>query len=251
MVESSSPSSETETAAEDRRAQFFEEFYSLKQKYEFKNSEMAKLPGQTTMQKKMLPVCVNCGKPGGTLFSIKNGRFLAICRASGKKCSLHMELNRGNYYPTRELLFKYQNILDRAREKIIVMKNNVEFGYGGDGEKDAFEEENAHYESVRKRIEALRTSLGDEEREAQKRDILRELGELRIRYYGATYATHGKGKEKNIVKTKADEEDTIEYIEYYREKIVPLIERLRNIKEPYMIPPYRDGLGGDFPLTIS
>jgi hypothetical protein len=249
MAESSSSSSSSAAAAaaaaEDRRAKFFEEFYSLKQKYEEKKREMEK-----TSKKPVVPLCVNCGKPGGTLFSIKNGHFLAICRASGKKCGLHMELNRGNYFPTRELVFKYQDILDRARENIIVMKNNVEFGYGGGGEREstkAFEEENAHYESARKRIEALRASLGDAEREAEKRDIMRQLGELR---------RVAASREKNNVLDDAAADgvnNTMEYIEDYRDKVMPLVERLRNLnlEEPYIIPPTegREGLGSFFHLT--
>lgn len=256
MVESSSSSSSSSSAAvdaaaaaEDRRAQFFEEFYSLKQKYEEKKREMEK-----TSKKPVVPLCVNCGKPGGTLFSIKSGHFLAICRASGKKCNLHMELNRGNYYPTRELIFKYQDILDRARENIIVMKNNVEFGYGG-GEREAklyakaFEEENAHYESARKRIEALRASLGDAERESEKRDIIRQLGELRR-------IAASREKNNNVLDDAAAADgvnNTMEYIEDYRDKVMPLVERLRNlnIEEPYIIPPTegREGLGSFFHLT--
>jgi hypothetical protein len=241
----SSASESAEAAAEDRRAQFFEEFYSLKQKYEEKKREMEK-----TSKKPVVPLCVNCGKPGGTLFSIKNGHFLAICRASGKKCNLHMELNRGNYYPTRELIFKYQDILDRARENIIVMKNNIEFGYGGGGEREAklyakaFEEENAHYESARKRIEALRASLGDAERESEKRDIMRQLGELR---------RIAASREKNNVldNADADADDTMEYIEDYRDKVMPLVERLRNLnlEEPYIIPPTEGREGVGFHLT--
>jgi hypothetical protein len=249
MVESSSSSSD---AAEDRRAKFFDEFYSLKQKYEEKKRDMEK-----TGKRMVVPLCVKCGNPGGTLFSIKNGHFLAICRASGKKCDLHMEMNRGNYYPTRELIFKYQDILNRARENIIVMKNNVEFGYGKSkgGETNvyakAFEEENAHYESARKRIEAMRASLGDVEREAEKREVLRELGELR----NNASAHHERDKTGQMQKQRqkpskeSEEEDTMEYIEHYRDTIMPLVERLRNLREPYMIPPIMNESVTVFPLT--
>ena len=246
MVESSSSSSD---AAEDRRAKFFDEFYSLKQKYEEKKREMEKAGKRT------VPLGVKCGNPGGTLFSIKNGRFLAICRASGKKCDLHMEMNRGNYYPTRDLIFKYQDILDRARENIIVMKNNLEFGYGKSrgGETNvyakAFEEENAHYESARKRIEAMRASLGDAERESEKRDVLRELGELRNNAVAHHYRDKNGQKQKQKRSRESEEEDTMEYIENYRDKVMPLVERLRNLREPYMIPPITNGSVTVFPLT--
>jgi hypothetical protein len=254
MVESSSSlamSASSSDSAEDRRAQFFDEFYSLKQKYEEKKREMEKAGKRT------VPLCVKCGNPGGTLFSIKNGRFIAICRASGKKCDLHMEMNRGNYYPTRDLIFKYQDILDRARENIIVMKNNLEFGYGKSkgGETNvyakAFEEENAHYESARKRIEAMRASLGDAEREAEKRDVLRELGELRnntaAHHHGDKNGQKQKQKQKRS--RESEEEDTMEYIENYRDKVMPLVERLRNLREPYMIPPITNESVSVFQLT--
>jgi len=228
--------------AEDKRAKFFDDFFRLKKKYEENN----RLRARKAMKKKEsdsssledkdgatapIALCVQCGKPGGTLFSIHKDRYLAICRATGKKCNLHMELRRGHYLPTRELFFEYKNILDRARENIIVMKNNVEFEYE-EADSRAYREENAHYESTRKLLDALREHMADSVREAEERKLTNDLLDVigKTRASGKTSASSGKTSASAGETQNATEEETIDFIENYRDKILPLVEQIRNVK---------------------
>jgi hypothetical protein len=229
---SASSTTESSAAAEERRDQFFADFYRLKQKYD------TSIRGQPEAAK--IPLCVNCGKPGGTLFSTKNGHFLAICRATGKKCDLHMELHRGNYFVTPDLILKYKEIVENARENIIVLKNNIEFGYEATTQsKAAFDEENAHYESAKKRLEALCASLGDVEREAERREIMRELADLRR-----------QADSRRQSNEAGNEEDTIDYIQHYLDKVMPLVKRLRDLRDTQMIP-YMENVEGGFRVPLT
>jgi hypothetical protein len=80
---------------------------------------------------------------------------------------------------------------------------------------------------------------------------LRELGELRnnaaAHHHGDKNGERQKQKQKRS--RESEEEDTMEYIENYRDKVIPLVECLRKLREPYMIPPITNESVSVFPLT--
>ena len=74
------------------------DYYKLKQQYEDKinrqKNRIIKNETLTILQKrkkikKLVPVCLNCNKPGGTIFSNNKGVLLAVC-GSSTPCELNI-----------------------------------------------------------------------------------------------------------------------------------------------------------------
>jgi hypothetical protein len=92
--------------------------------------------------------CIKCKKNGGTIFSNKNNRYVAVCGAE-KPCSLHLELYRGFFSNNLDTLYQYLQILEASKETIIMLQNNEIFHFSTDKEvKEKYEDEKKHYETV-------------------------------------------------------------------------------------------------------
>jgi len=92
--------------------------------------------------------CIKCKKNGGTIFSNKNNRYVAVCGAE-KPCSLHLELYRGFFSNNLDTLYQYVQILEASKETIIMLQNNEIFHFSTDKEvKEKYEDEKKHYETV-------------------------------------------------------------------------------------------------------
>ena len=89
------------------------EFYKLKNKYETdfykKKKEIISDNDLSSKEKKaqfkkLKPKCINCKKPGGTLFSVllfnepeEFRQFKAICGVITDPCNLHIDIRVGKY----------------------------------------------------------------------------------------------------------------------------------------------------------
>ena len=114
-----------------------ENYFKLKSKYDTKyNNLKKKIIGNDDLSNKQKKQkikniklqCINCGKPGGTLFK-REGQFLyAVCNAS-PPCNLNLKIDRGNYMNIRN---EYDNILQEVkniRSEIIQIKLDLLFEY--------------------------------------------------------------------------------------------------------------------------
>ena len=90
------------------------QYYELKQKYEEKlNKRKANIKKKTfysskdkkTHLKGLIPSCINCNKPGGTIFDQKNGMLKAVCAAKNP-CTLNISIKRPLYDNVIELTHK-------------------------------------------------------------------------------------------------------------------------------------------------
>ena len=88
-----------------------ERYYELKQRYEknikarknkVKKNKDLTLKEKRSAIKKIIPRCVNCNKPGGTIFDEKNGMLKAVC-GSKTPCDLNINIKRIRYDKMREL----------------------------------------------------------------------------------------------------------------------------------------------------
>lgn len=132
-------------------------YFKLKQKYEKQINEYIKKIRQnealTKREKRALfaqfqPKCVNCKKPGGTLFTNKDRVLKAKC-GSAEPCKLDIEINEGQYANVISLDENYSKNVDAIKTKIIMTKLDFLFGYVGD-ETVAFDN-----------FDKLRKSLGN------------------------------------------------------------------------------------------
>jgi hypothetical protein len=96
------------------------EYYELKQNYINKSILYKK--------KKKEIVCINCLKPGGTLFSSTNGVLIAKCKAS-IPCKLNIEIHRGKIIQIRELEDNLHKKITDYKKNMITIKLDLLFGY--------------------------------------------------------------------------------------------------------------------------
>jgi hypothetical protein len=120
------------------------EFYKLKSKYETEiNKNKKKIINNTTLSKKekqqefkkLKPKCINCKRPGGTLFSIKNNEkenfreLKAICGILTDPCNLNITIQVSKYELLQNLLKEIEIEIKDNKNKIINDKNQLLFGF--------------------------------------------------------------------------------------------------------------------------
>ena len=121
-----------------------EEYYVLKNKYESKNNqERRKILQQnkSKMAKKQAlsainPVCIACGKVGGTLFRQEKTKLFAACNAASP-CTLDIEIDRGQYEKITDLYKIVSENYQVSRSDIIKIKLDMLFGYINEEEATA------------------------------------------------------------------------------------------------------------------
>jgi len=80
------------------------------------------------------PKCINCRRPGGTIFEHKDDKYTAICGVSDlhSKCNLNIQLYRGHFSDEESLLYIFKTTVDNAKEKIVRQKLDTLFEYIND-----------------------------------------------------------------------------------------------------------------------
>jgi hypothetical protein len=111
-------------------------YYELKQKYQesidnrkrkIKKNKDLTLKEKRTQIKKLIGKCVNCNKPGGTIFEEKNGTLKAVC-GSKTPCDLNLNIKRKFYDNMRDLEQKNNKISESLKMRIIMTKLDYLFG---------------------------------------------------------------------------------------------------------------------------
>jgi len=123
------------------------EFYKLKNTYE-KENRLNKLKIINTKLSakekrseflKLKPKCINCKKPGGTIFSIKYHsekdenrdyrEFKSICNVIANPCNLNITVKVGKYELLPDILKEIENEIKDNKNSIIDTKNKLLFGF--------------------------------------------------------------------------------------------------------------------------
>jgi hypothetical protein len=210
----------TKPTDEDKSAKFAEHldiFLQLKQIYETKNRQNAR------KDKKSQPQCIECKKPGGTLFSMKNNRYTAVCNAK-INCGLHLEIFRGGFIDSSAALTQYRQVLEDSKDAIIKLKNNGLYNYIQDVDaKKTYEKENAHYVTVNTLFTELHRCMNDNPEVAKRiEEKIEAIGEVTqiIHDLIADYQKSGQQQRDFL-----EQAVTIE-----RTQLLPLMDDLRNLK---------------------
>lgn len=139
-------SSTTSSSNEESTAfnKYLSEYYKLKSKYEEINkkarSKIVNNEGLTTKEKrkeiqKLVPQCILCKQPGGTIFSNKfdkttSTRILsARCGNLATPCNLNIKLNTGKFGLYPDGITEIQKLNNDLKNVIIDDKNKLLFGY--------------------------------------------------------------------------------------------------------------------------
>jgi hypothetical protein len=136
-------------------------YFKLKKNYEESISQAknaAFISGKTRAAGKrnvaaIKPKCINCKKPGGTIFEHKDDKYTAICGMPDlhSRCNLNIQLYRGHFSDEESLLYIFKNGLDEIKEKIVRQKLDTLFDYVNDrvaAQKFKKELEKYNFESI-------------------------------------------------------------------------------------------------------
>ena len=154
--------SEEDTRAKGTEADFVEsmaDYFRLKTKYETKAQEArsnlrekALLRGlgekrARKIARELRPKCVNCKRPVGTVFKMREDRLIAYCGDTKEPCSLKIEIFKGRFESDDQFADYTAKSLLETKEKIIRQKMDVLFNYASEAEtvtkfKDLIEEYN-------------------------------------------------------------------------------------------------------------
>ena len=119
------------------------EYYKLKNKYETDilkqkkkiiNNSSYSVKEKRREYKKLVNKCINCKKPGGTLFTTKydedsRSRILsAVCGVIADPCYLDIKINAGNFENIEFVLKELENTIKDYKNIIINDKNKLLFG---------------------------------------------------------------------------------------------------------------------------
>lgn len=125
------------------------EFYKLKSIYEtnnyaniksIMNNKSLSLIEKKREYQRIKPKCVNCKKPGGTLFTIYKKKdkedsytetriLKAKCNVVEDPCNLNINIELANYESYFEIIKELNDMIHNTKQKIINNKNNMLFGY--------------------------------------------------------------------------------------------------------------------------
>jgi len=123
---------------------YINQYYKLKTKYESEimknkrkimNNQILSINEKRREFQKLVPKCINCKNPGGTIFSIKYNdekdvrELKAICGAKINTCNLDIQISVGKYYLFPEILKEFEQEIYNLKQKVISDKNNILFGY--------------------------------------------------------------------------------------------------------------------------
>jgi hypothetical protein len=94
---------------------------------------------------KLKPKCINCKRPGGSIFSVKSygstseereekdskdyKEFRARCGIIADPCNLNITIQTGNYNLLPDIINKIENEIKQSKDIIIDNKNKLLFGY--------------------------------------------------------------------------------------------------------------------------
>jgi hypothetical protein len=159
----------TSTSEDDRRirgteAEYVEslhDYFELKRKYEEAakgtRAQVKALALRKGLSQKQAikranstkPKCVNCKRPVGTIFKMRDERLIAYCGDLSQPCDLRIEIFKGRFESDDDFA-KYTELrLSETKEKIIRQKMDVLFNYVSEESavqkfKDAIEEYNLY-----------------------------------------------------------------------------------------------------------
>jgi hypothetical protein len=216
-------------------------YYELKQKYQERiNSKKLKIRKDNALTikekqakyKKIANRCVNCDKPGGTLFEEKNGMMKAVC-ASKTPCNLNINIKRVRYDNMRDLEIENDKVSENLKMRIIMTKLDYLFGINNNKDDiiDKFNELKEKLAAVTEKQLVINKNYGDIISGINRDPLLNdanadlaiEIDELKKLYeeYSASSAT------------RQTSTHLTEMIEKYITKILPLTETIRKLKYGY------------------
>ena len=214
-------------------------YYELKQKYEealskrkmkIKKSEEMTIKEKRSKIKKIIPKCVNCGKPGGTLFEEKNGTLNAVC-AVNPPCDLNINIKRKLYDNMRDMEIKNDKTIEHLKMRIIMTKLDYLFGLNTSKEEivEKFNTLKSELSNVMEAQLVLNKNYGDII-SGINRDPLLSDANMEL---ATEMAEMKKIYDEYVLNPKKPTAYLTSMVEKYITIILPLTEQIKKIKYAY------------------
>jgi hypothetical protein len=133
-----SPNISAESADKLNFMESIHDYFKLKTQYEtsyynarktaFRKAYNNRKQGRKFAQQ-VLPKCVNCRRPVGTIFELKNRTYTAICGDKDKPCNLKIQLYAGKFYENEQTLYMIHERLTEIKDEIIKQKLDTLFSF--------------------------------------------------------------------------------------------------------------------------
>lgn len=233
---SSSSQTPTLSSSQVNMEKEINDFYKLKAKYDEKISKIKqKIKNKNTLTKKdkqkefrnIQFKCVNCNRPGGTLFEIKKNKLSALCGASSK-CDLNISIDKKTYYNIRNEKADVEEEINLL--KIYIIKTKLDFLFNYIEESEAIKEFSIQKEDFNLFSKGLISTKKDYIEIVDNIETNTLLKETIISLHEKIIQI--KDLEKNYIETKNTQliEDIINI---YKIDIIPLNKKIRELKYSY------------------
>jgi hypothetical protein len=174
------------------------------------------------------PKCINCKKPGGTIFEHKDDKYTAVCGVQElhNKCNLNIQIYRGHFSDEESLLYIFKNGVDEVKEKIVRQKLDTLFDYVSDkvaAERFKKEVEKYNFESTI--YNEILQSYNEKYYSKTKQDAINEKMEAinqLIEQYNSIMGDYNNNPENNELLRDA--------VRLQISSITPEMENLRRLK---------------------
>jgi hypothetical protein len=207
-------------------------YYKLKQQYETSlQKQKLNIMSKTLLSKRekrkkimqLQPKCINCKKPGGTIFSNTNDRLKAVC-GSSDPCNLNIDLLKAKYMNSQEEYRLYKSDLEQYKTSIIMTKLDFLFGYKSEEETlSLFEKRSLEIAKITDKMFQLENSINDIINNKETQQTIKQLEKT---LYENIYEIKNIYKEYLVDNTS---EMINDMVEIYITKIRPLVEEIRNL----------------------
>lgn len=212
------------------------QFFRIKNNYEKelkkkKEKLREKYPNIKNYKKALINLknkCIKCERPVGTIFSLKNNTYGAVCGDTSKPCELNISLYKGDYVNIQNALYEFispKDEINEMKDKIIIQKMNTLFNYISEGKSiELFKEKMEMFESDMKLYEKLLFKYRDVYDNKERKETLDEKNkEIQgiLKYIKELLKEYEKTNERNVLQT---------VVNLYQEELVPKINIYNGMK---------------------
>jgi Leucine-rich repeat (LRR) protein len=189
---------ENSTETDSQKIDYIEalhQYFKLKNQYDTNNQSIrkdiyrkaaTKKIGRTLLQQ-YKPKCVNCKRPVGTIFELKDEYYVAMCGDTNRatKCNLDIKLYRGGYSDEEYMTYLFKEDTEKIQTSIIRQKLDVLFNYIGEAAAaNIFKKKLEHYTSDSSMYKELLTNHNQlyysEERHRQMNDAIENVEKITL-----------------------------------------------------------------------
>jgi len=164
-------------------------FFKLKKKYEDINHKNRAKIFRTTKDNKLrrrllkqyVPKCINCNRPGGSIFGLKDSKYSVRCNSSKLPlCNIKIEIFNGEFENMEELLYLFRELIIKSKNDMIIQKLDTLFSYIEENQtarifKQKLEEYNENAEIYKELTESYNELYHNENRNELRKRKMRQI----------------------------------------------------------------------------